>query len=139
MSVTGGQANLLLINTHTHAQYILSTKVTTNQRHVPHVVPTVQWNGLYLIRTSNQWFHHHKELTNMYNNGAGTFVCLELLVRVMLWMPSMEGRTCCCCSSPNQIKVVRPYNPSIYNQVFALKMQIVHCRHCSREERELHQ
>ena len=79
----------------------------------------VQWNALYLIRTSNQWFHHHKELTNMYNNGAGTFVCLELLVRVMLWMPSMEGRTCCCCSSPNQIKVVRPYNPSIYNQVFA--------------------
>lgn len=126
----------------THAQYILSTKVTTNQRQMPHVVPMVQWNGLYLIRTSNQWFHHHKEPTNMYNKGAGTFVCLELLVRVMSWMPSMEGRSCCCCSRPNQIQVVHctpckpsihPSIPSIYNQVFAQKVQTVHCRHCSRE------
>ena len=125
MSVTGGQANLLLINTHTHAQYILSTKVTTNQRHVPHVVPTVQWNALYLIRTSNQWFHPIK--------GADTFVSLELLVQVM---PSiyMEGRSyCCCCSRPNQqIKVVhcRPCNPSIHIQSGIC----IHCRHCSREE-----
>ena len=66
-------------------------------------------NELSLIRTSNQWFHPIK--------GADTFVSLELLVQVM---PSiyMEGRSCCCCSRPNQqIKVVhcRPCNLSIHS------------------------
>lgn len=62
---------------------------------------------------------------NMYNKGAGTFVCLQPHVRVMSWMPFMEGRSCCC-SRPNQIKVVHykhcnPPIPSIYTIIYLHK------------------
>ena len=72
-------------------------------------------NELSLIRTSNQWFHHHREPTKMYSKRADTFVSLELLVQVM---PSiyMEGRSCYCCSRPNQ------------------QIKVVHCRPCMRKK-----
>ena len=122
----------LLMLSSTHCTYITPQKLYSKTSKFTHVVPMVQWNALYLIRTSNQWFHHHREPTKMYSKGADTFVSLELLVQVM---PSiyMEGRSYCCCSRPNQqIKVVhcRPCNPTIHIQLGIF----IHCRHYSREE-----